>query len=241
MLKLTGIRTKYGQVEALCGIDLEVPDGTLVALLGANGAGKSTTLMTISGILKPSSGKIEYNGVNIAAMDARDIVDLGIIQCPEGRRIFGNLTVKENLRLGAIRRKDKRHLGAAYERVFEIFPILAERRQQAGSTLSGGEQQMLAIGRALMAEPKLLMLDEPSLGLAPIIVETIFGVIGKLHVQGVTILLVEQNAKLALEAADYGYVLETGLVVLEGAGNDLRSNPQVERVYLSEVPVEGES
>jgi branched-chain amino acid transport system ATP-binding protein len=238
MLQLLQVHTQYGQSEALGGISMEVRDGLLVALLGANGAGKTTTLMSISGILRPSSGKILFQNIDLTKLDARQIVSLGIIQCPEGRRIFGNLSVRENLRMGAISRKDKRHLDQAFARVFEIFPLLKERISQPGATLSGGEQQMLAIGRALMAEPKLLLLDEPSLGLAPIIVDKIFEVIQRLKREGVTILLVEQNAQLALEIADYAYVLEKGHIVLEGSGADLRSNPDVERSYLSEVPEE---
>lgn len=238
MLQLLQVHTKYGLVEALSGISLEVKRGSLVALLGANGAGKTTTLMTISGILKPSAGKILFQNMDLTKLDARHIVDLGIIQCPEGRRIFGSLSVKENLRMGAIRLKDKQHLDRAFERVFEIFPILKERIAQAGSTLSGGEQQMLAIGRALMADPQILLLDEPSLGLAPIIVERIYEVIQQLKQEGITILLVEQNAHLALEIADYAYVLEKGHIVLEGSSTDLRANSALERSYLSEMPEE---
>ncbi len=238
MLQLLQVHTKYGQVEALGGISLEVQEGSLVALLGANGAGKTTTLMSISGILKPSLGKILFRDTDLTQLDTREIVGLGIIQCPEGRRIFGNLSVKENLRMGAIRRKDKRHLDQAFARVFEIFPLLKERMAQAGATLSGGEQQMLAMGRALMAEPHLLLLDEPSLGLAPIIVDKIFEVIQRLKQEGVTILLVEQNAHLALEIADYAYVLEKGRIVLEGSGVSLRANSDLERSYLGEVPEE---
>ncbi|HUX12789.1 MAG TPA: ABC transporter ATP-binding protein, partial [Spirochaetia bacterium] len=195
MLSLTGVHTHYGHVEALKGIDITVPKGRLVAMLGANGAGKSTTLMTISGILRPSAGTITYDGADLSRLDAREIVDMGVIHCPEGRRIFGSLTVIENLRMGAVSRKDKRKLREAFDQVFAIFPVLAERRNQSGSTLSGGEQQMLAIGRALMAEPRLLLLDEPSLGLAPLVVSAIFQVIAQLHRDGVTILLVEQNAE----------------------------------------------
>lgn len=194
--------------------------------------------MTISGILKPSAGKILFQNIDLAQLDAKQIVDLGIIQCPEGRRIFGSLSVKENLRMGAIRLKDKQHIDRAFARVFEVFPLLKERVAQAGSTLSGGEQQMLAIGRALMADPQILLLDEPSLGLAPIIVDRIFEVIQRLKQEGITILLVEQNAHLALEIADYAYVLEKGHIVLEGSGADLRTNSELERSYLSEMPEE---
>jgi len=207
-----------------------------VAMLGANGAGKSTTLMTISGILRPSAGTIIYDGMDLGRLDARQIVELGVIHCPEGRRIFGTLTVVENLRMGAVSRKDKRRLHDAFDQVFTIFPVLAERRNQSGSTLSGGEQQMLAIGRALMARPRLLLLDEPSLGLAPIVVTAIFDVIRQLHRDGVTILLVEQNAEQALSVANEGYIMETGTIVLHGQSETLKSNPEVERIYLSDVP-----
>jgi branched-chain amino acid transport system ATP-binding protein len=236
MLSLKGVHTHYGHVEALKGIDITVEEGKLVALLGANGAGKSTALMTISGILRPSAGAITYDGRDLTRLDARQIVDLGIVQCPEGRRIFGSLTVLENLRMGAIGRRNGGGLRGAFDEVFAIFPVLADRRNQSGSTLSGGEQQMLAIGRALMAEPRLLMLDEPSLGLAPLVVAAIFEVIARLHRSGVTILLVEQNARQALAVADECYIMETGKVVLEGSSEAVRSNPEVERIYLSEVP-----
>lgn len=236
MLSLTGVHTHYGHVEALKGIDITVPKGRLVAMLGANGAGKSTTLMTISGILRPSAGTITYDGADLSRLDARQIVELGIIHCPEGRRIFGTLTVMENLRMGAVSRKDKRKLNEAFDQVFSIFPVLAERRNQPGSTLSGGEQQMLAIGRALMARPRLLLLDEPSLGLAPIVVTAIFNVITQLHRDGVTVLLVEQNAEQALSVADECYIMETGKIVLQGPSKTLKSNPEVERIYLSDVP-----
>lgn len=236
MLSLSELHTHYGHVEALKGIDLTVEEGKLVALLGANGAGKSTTLMTVSGIIRPTAGSIVYDGRELSTLDSRQIVELGIIQCPEGRRIFGGLTVLENLRMGAVARKDRRSIQTALDEVFELFPILAERRNQSGATLSGGEQQMLAIGRSLMAQPRLLMLDEPSLGLAPIIVNAIFEVIRRLNRDGVTILLVEQNARQALTVADECYILETGRVVLQGSSESLRSNPEVERIYLSEVP-----
>jgi branched-chain amino acid transport system ATP-binding protein len=236
MLRLYDVHTTYGQIEALGGISLEVHEHSMVALLGANGAGKTTTLMTISGILKPSAGHIEYDNIDISKLDPREIVELGIIQCPEGRRVFGNLTVKENLRMGAIGSKDKRHINETYDYVFTIFPILKQRLSQNASTLSGGEQQMLALGRALMAKPRVLLLDEPSLGLAPIIVDTIFEVIQRLNHEGVTILLVEQNAHRALEMVHYAYVLEKGRIVLEGPGAELRANPEVEHVYLSDVP-----
>jgi len=236
MLALTGIHTHYGHVEALKGIDLTVPEGKLVALLGSNGAGKSTTLMTISGIINSSAGKIMYEGYDLSRLNARQIVNLGIIQCPEGRRIFTGLSVMENLIMGAVSRKDKRKTSSSFDKVFTVFPILAERRNQSAATLSGGEQQMLAIGRSLMANPRLLLLDEPSLGLAPIIVDEIFDVITKLKQSGVTILLVEQNVNLALSVADECYIMETGKIVLSGSSETIRSNPKVEQIYLSEVP-----
>jgi branched-chain amino acid transport system ATP-binding protein len=232
MLKLDNINVHYGDVRALKGISMEVHEGELVTLLGANGAGKSTTLMTISGILRPLSGHIEFEGQDLTRTGAYDIVRMGIIQCPEGRRIFGGLTVLENLRMGASRRPDRRAVQSDLDWVCSLFPILGQRLHQSGATLSGGEQQMLAIGRALIARPRLLMLDEPSLGLAPLIVQDIFKVIQQLHGEGVTILLVEQNARQALQIADRGYLLETGRVVLSGPVPELRANPEVERFYL---------
>jgi branched-chain amino acid transport system ATP-binding protein len=235
MLKLESVDVAYGQIQALAGISIDVRDGELVTLLGANGAGKSTTLMAISGIVRPRAGTITYDGVDLVKASAYDIVGLGVIQCPEGRRIFGGLTVLENLKMGSMRRATKAGVPRDIEWVYSLFPILAQRRHQSGATLSGGEQQMLAMGRALMAEPRLLMLDEPSLGLAPLVVRAIFQVIRELHRRGVTILLVEQNVRQALAVADRGYVLSTGKVLLEGAGRDLRSNPEIERAYLSTV------
>jgi len=241
MLKLEDINVQYGNVRALKGISLEVREGELVTLLGANGAGKSTTLMTISGILRPRSGHITFEGHDLARAGAYDVVQLGIIHCPEGRRIFGGLTVFENLRMGASRRQDRRAVQADMDWVCALFPVLGKRLTQTGATLSGGEQQMLAIGRALIARPRLLMLDEPSLGLAPLIVRDIFNVIQQLHSQGVTILLVEQNARQALQIADRGYLLETGRVVLSGPVAELRANPEIERFYLggSALPMDG--
>jgi branched-chain amino acid transport system ATP-binding protein len=236
MLKLQCVDVSYGHVSALSGVTLEVRDGELVALLGANGAGKSTALMTISGIVRPRSGAVSYDGVDLARANPYDIVGRGVIHCPEGRRIFGGLTVLENLRMGMARRPDKPAARRDMDRVLTLFPILAQRRHQSGATLSGGEQQMLAIGRALMAAPRLLMLDEPSLGLAPLVVRSIFGVIRELHRQGVTILLVEQNVRQALAVADRGYVLSTGKVMLEGSGAELRANPDLEHAYLSAAP-----
>ena len=233
MLALDKVDVSYGHVQALHGIDLRVEDGELVALLGANGAGKSTTLMAVSGIVRPRAGTISYDGRDITRESPFQIVNRGLIHCPEGRRIFGGLTVAENLRMGAVRRKDKAAARHDMDRVYTLFPVLGKRRGQTGATLSGGEQQMLAIGRALMAQPRLLMLDEPSLGLAPIVVGEIFSVIGELHRQGVTILLVEQNVHQALAVADRGYVLETGAVTLSGTGEELRSRPEIEEAYLS--------
>jgi branched-chain amino acid transport system ATP-binding protein len=239
MLKLQSVDVRYGHIHALKGISIEVRDGELVALLGANGAGKSTTLMCISGIVRPQGGSLLYNGSDLAKASAFDIVGLGVIQCPEGRRIFGGLSVLENLRMGAVRRKDRSGVRKDMERVFGLFPVLGQRRHQSGATLSGGEQQMLAIGRALMAAPRLLLLDEPSLGLAPLVVRAIFRVIRELHRQGVTILLVEQNVRQALAVADRGYVLSTGRVILEGSGAELRANPEIEQAYLSSTPEAG--
>jgi len=235
MLRLENLHVYYGHVHALKGISLELADGELVALLGANGAGKSTTLMAVSGIARSRSGSITYDGEELGRKDPREIVELGIIQSPEGRRIFGNLSVMENLKMGAVRRKDKRTLKSDMDEVFSLFPVLAERRGQAGGTLSGGEQQMLAIGRALVAKPRVLMLDEPSLGLAPLVVQEIFQVIQNLHNKGVTILLVEQNARQALGIADRSYLLETGSVVLSGTKAELSGNPEIEKIYLSRV------
>ena len=232
MLRFENVHVYYGQVPALKGVTVEVHEGELVAMLGANGAGKSTTLMTVSGILRTRSGRVVYEGRDLTRTSPYDIVRLGVIQCPEGRHIFGGLTVKENLLMGAVRRRDRSGVGKDLEWVCSLFPVLAERSRQSGATLSGGEQQMLAIGRALMARPRLLLMDEPSLGLAPVIVQTIFDVIRKLHQQGVTILLVEQNARKALQVADRCYLLETGRVVMSGTVAELRSNPEVERFYL---------
>jgi branched-chain amino acid transport system ATP-binding protein len=232
LLKLEDVNVYYGDVRALKGITLEVHEGELVTLLGGNGAGKSTTLMTVSGILRARSGRVTFQDRDLTHASAYDIVQMGIIQCPEGRRIFGSLTVRENLLMGASRRRDKKAAQDDMEWVCSLFPILRARYAQSGATLSGGEQQMLAVGRALMARPRLLMLDEPSLGLAPLIVENIFGVIGQLHSRGVTILLVEQNARQALQIADRGYLLETGRVVLSGPVAELHANPEVESFYL---------
>jgi len=230
MLELRDIHVSYGGIRALNGVSLRVGAGELVALIGSNGAGKSTTLKTISGLLRARQGAIVYDGQPITRAATDRIVALGISHCPEGRRIFGSLSVRENLLLGAVRRKGA--LDRDLERVYELFPRLKERVGQAGGTLSGGEQQMLAIGRALMSRPKLLLLDEPSLGLAPLMVEHIFGVIRELKRQGITMLLVEQNIHYALDVADRAYVMETGRVVLDGPASELRHNLLVEQSYL---------
>ena len=232
MLKVDNIEVYYGHIHALKGVSLDVREGELVSLLGANGAGKSTTLMTISGIIRPRSGTVTYLDIDLTKKIPEEIVKQGIVQCPEGRRIFGSLTVIENLRMGAVRRKDRAELKNDLEWVFSLFPVLEARISQSGATLSGGEQQMLAIGRSLMAKPQLLMLDEPSLGLAPLVVQEIFKVIQQLHQRGVTILLVEQNARQAMAIADRCYLLETGQVVLSGTAADLKSNIAVEQFYL---------
>ncbi|MFZ0533537.1 MAG: ABC transporter ATP-binding protein [Anaerolineales bacterium] len=232
MLKLENIEVYYGHVHALKGVSLEVREGELVSLLGANGAGKTTTLMTISGIIRPRKGTVTYLSIDLTKIIPEGIVIQGIVQCPEGRRIFGSLNVMENLRMGAVRRKDRDDVKNDLEWVFSLFPVLKTRIHQTGATLSGGEQQMLAIGRALMAKPRLLMLDEPSLGLAPLVVQEIFKVIQQLHQQGVTILLVEQNARQAMAIADRCYLLETGQVALSGTAAELKSNIALEQFYL---------
>ncbi|WP_432662118.1 ABC transporter ATP-binding protein [Wukongibacter baidiensis] len=234
MLKIRDLNVHYGGIHALKGISIDVPENKIVTLIGANGAGKSTTLRSTIGIVKSSSGSIEYNGEEIANKRTKDIVSKGIVLVPEGRRVFPNLTVEENLILGAYIRKDKKEIKKDMEWVYELFPRLKERLWQKAGTMSGGEQQMLAVGRALMTKPKLLMMDEPSLGLAPLIVKDIFDIIKEIHRQGVTILLIEQNAKAALEVADYGYVLETGSIVLQGEGMELLSNDEVQKAYLGE-------
>jgi branched-chain amino acid transport system ATP-binding protein len=232
MLKLENIEVYYGHVHALKGVSLEVHEGELVSILGANGAGKTTTLMTISGIIRPRKGTVTYQNIDLTKLIPEGIVLQGIVQCPEGRRIFGSLNVMENLRMGAVRRKERDEVKNDLEWVFNLFPVLKTRVHQTGATLSGGEQQMLAIGRALMAKPRLLMLDEPSLGLAPLVVQEIFKVIQQLHQQGVTILLVEQNARQAMAIADRCYLLETGQVALSGTAAELKSNIALEQFYL---------
>jgi branched-chain amino acid transport system ATP-binding protein len=232
MLRLTDVHTYYGHIHALQGISLEVHAGEIVTLLGSNGAGKTTTLKTIHGLLHPRSGSVEFNGTDISRVPAHELVRHGIGQAPEGRRIFGRMTVLENLQMGAYSRADRSHLQPDYDRVFELFPRLQERRSQPAGTLSGGEQQMLAIGRALMTRPKLLMLDEPSMGLAPILVEQIFAIIEDINRQGTTILLVEQNALMALGVAQRGYVLQTGRIVRAGEASALLEDEEVRRAYL---------
>jgi branched-chain amino acid transport system ATP-binding protein len=232
MLQLDNVDVYYGKIQTLKGVSLTVNDGELVTLIGSNGAGKSTTLRTISGLLRARQGSISYHGQRIDRLPPYDIVRLGIVHCPEGRHLFGHLTVHENLRLGAVTQSDHAAIERTRREVYDLFPRLEERRRQLASTLSGGEQQMLAIGRALMARPKLLVLDEPSLGLAPLLVETVFAIIQRIKEQGVTILLVEQNAWQALEVADRGYVMETGKIILADSAATLRANPQVEQAYL---------
>ena len=237
MLKLNNVYTAYGHIEALKGVSIEISEREIVAIIGANGAGKSTMLNTISGVLRPKHGRIEFLGQRIDNLSAHIIVEMGISQVPEGRRIFPRLTVLENLEMGAYSRNFKFQISnfkSELENVFAYFPILKERLKQLGGTLSGGEQQMLAIGRALMAKPKLLLLDEPSLGLAPLMVEKIFEIIKKISEEGMTIMLVEQNANAALRLADKGYVLETGRVVMYDNASALLGNPQLRAAYLGE-------
>mgnify|MGYP005850530839 FL=1 len=233
MLKLTNIHTYYGNIHALKGIDIAVEEGEVISLIGANGAGKSTTLMTTCGIVPAKKGSIEFNGEDITYMPPDEIVKKGICQVPEGRRIFPYLTVAENLDMGAFLRNDKEKIKQDMDYVYELFPILANRRNQAGGTLSGGEQQMLAISRALMSRPKVLLLDEPSLGLAPIVVKQIFKIIGKINQENkTTIFIVEQNANLALKAAHRGYVMETGKITMTDTGANLLTNEDVKKAYL---------
>ena len=235
MLELEDLRAGYGNIEALHGITLSVGEGEIVTLIGANGAGKTTTLMTISGCVRARTGAIRFRGRDISGLPPHEIVALGLVQSPEGRKIFPRLTVLENLEMGAFTRRDPDGIAADQNRVFELFPILGERRRQAGGTLSGGEQQMLAIARALMARPKLLLLDEPSLGLAPLVVSRIFEVIRELNREGATILLVEQNAQMALKAAHRGYVLETGTIAMADAADKLLADPRVRSAYLGDA------
>ena len=230
LLRIEDLRVNYGGIEAVKGINISVEEGQIVTLIGSNGAGKSTTLRTISGLVKPRSGKLTFAGTDITGMDPTNVVKQGITMSPEGRRIFADMTVKENLRIGGYLRKDD--LSDDIEMVFDLFPRLREREWQLGGTLSGGEQQMLAVGRALMAKPRLMMLDEPSLGLAPLVVKDIFDIIQKINAQGVTILLIEQNANMALRIAHKAYVLETGNITMEGPGQELLADERIKEAYL---------
>ena len=230
ILSIKDLKVNYGGIEAVKGISFDVPEGSIVTLIGANGAGKSSTLRTVAGLVKPKSGNILFKGEDITGKSSIDIVKRGITLVPEGRRIFPDLTVLENLKIGAYLRKDD--LKEDIDGVYSLFPRLKEREWQAGGTLSGGEQQMLAVGRALMSRPKLMMMDEPSLGLAPIVVRGIFKIIREINKKGVTILLIEQNANMALQTADYGYVLETGRISLSGTGAELLANEDVKKAYL---------
>jgi branched-chain amino acid transport system ATP-binding protein len=232
VLTIEGLECRYGRVTAVRDVSLEVRKGELVSLIGANGAGKTTTLKAISGVLTPSRGRIVFEGVDITRASARRVLELGIAHCPEGRRMFPYMTVRENLELGCYLRKDKAGIAADMQRVYERFPILHERRAQAAGTLSGGEQQMLAISRALMSRPKLVMFDEPSLGLAPNIVERMFDIIRQIRSEGVTVIMVEQNALAALELSDRSYVLEQGHVSISGTGSALLDDPHVKKAYL---------
>jgi branched-chain amino acid transport system ATP-binding protein len=235
MLKIKDLQVYYGGIHALKGISLEIPENKIVTLVGANGAGKSTTLRAISNLVPASSGSIFFQNEDITNKKTVDIVKKGITLVPEGRRVFANLTVLENLHMGAYARKDKVEIQKDIQKMYDLFPRLKEREWQSAGTLSGGEQQMLAIGRALMSRPKLLMMDEPSLGLAPILVQEVFKIIQNIHEQGMTILLIEQNAMAALQIADYGYVLETGNIVLEGPGPELADKDEVRKAYLGQA------
>ena len=232
LLEVTEMHTFYGNIEALKGISLKVEEGEVVTLIGSNGAGKSTTLRSISGVTPPREGSVKFDGTEIGEVPPQEIVQMGISQAPEGRHIFPRMTVRENLELGAYLRKDRSEIVKDMDRVYGLFPRLKERERQKGGTMSGGEQQMLAIGRALMARPKLLLLDEPSMGIAPILVERIYETIAEINRQGTTILLVEQNANYALDVSKRGYVLETGTVALEDESGKLRTNPEVQKAYL---------
>ena len=234
MLKIRDLSVHYGKIKAVRQIDMDIAQGEIVSLIGANGAGKSTTLRALSGLVKAAGGSVEFEGKDITGWSAKAIVEAGISHCPEGRQIFLRMTVMENLELGAYTRKDTKNLSVEYDKIFEYFPVLAQRRSQMGGTLSGGEQQMLAIGRALMSKPKLLLLDEPSLGLAPLLVEKIFEIIQNINREGMTVLLIEQNAWQALNIANRGYVMETGSVAVTGAAAELLHNDHVRRAYLGE-------
>ena len=234
MLAIRNLNVHYGGIHALRGIDIDVPDGKIISLIGANGAGKSTTLKSVMGLVPKSDGHVYWDDIDITSLKTKDIVGEGIILCPEGRRIFPDLTVDENIAAGAYLRKDKEEIAKDREWVYSLFPRISERTWQLGATLSGGEQQMLAVARALMSKPKLLMLDEPSLGLAPLVIKDIFAVIKKISEEGVNVLLIEQNAKAALEISDYAYVMETGVITMAGPGKALLSDPRVQQAYLGE-------
>ena len=230
MLKVNNLKVNFGGIEAVKGISFEVKDGEIVTLIGSNGAGKSTTLRTISGIVKPADGSISFEGTDITKVNSSDIVKMGITLCPEGRRVFPDMTVLENIKIGAFLRQDD--LTNDIERCYRLFPILKERNKQLAGTLSGGEQQMLAVARSLMSRPKIMMLDEPSLGLAPLVVQDIFKILQEINNEGVTILLIEQNANMALRIADKAYVLETGKITMQGSGKELLENESIKEAYL---------
>ena len=232
MLRVENLAVNYGMINAVRGVNFEVNQGEIVSLIGANGAGKSTILRTVSGLIKPASGTLTYEGQNITKTNAQKIVQLGISHVPEGRHVFKGLSVRENLEMGAFLRKDRTNIEEDIQAVYDRFPVLGERQKQDASTLSGGEQQMLAMGRALMSKPKLLLLDEPSMGLAPIFIQEIFNIIQQIQAQGTTVLLIEQNAKMALSIASRGYVLETGKIVLSGTGQELLESDAVQKAYL---------
>ena len=234
MLTIKGLNVHYGGIHALRGIDLEVADGHIISLIGANGAGKSTTLKSIMGLVAKTSGQILWNDKDITNIPTKEVVKQGIVLCPEGRRVFPDLTVEENLRIGAYLRNDKDGIQKDKEWVYELFPRMKEREWQLAGTLSGGERQMLAVGRALMSKPKLLMLDEPSLGLAPLVIKDIFAIIKQIKDAGVNVLLIEQNAKAALEISDYAYVMETGKITMSGVGKELMNDERVKKAYLGE-------
>ena len=236
MLEVREVHTYYGNIHALKGVSLYVAKGEVVALIGGNGAGKTTLLNTISGILKPREGSVWLEGQRCDSVPPHDIVRMGIAQCPEGRRVFSRMSVRENLEMGAYTRADREGIERDIEHVYGLFPVLRERRKQVAGTLSGGEQQMLAMGRALMASPRIFLLDEPSMGLAPMLVETIFDIIREINQRGTTVLLVEQNARMALAIANRGYVIETGNIALEGPAAELLENPRVKEIYLGENP-----
>lgn len=234
MLKITDLHIYYGGIHALRGVSLDVPDRQIISLIGANGAGKSTTLKAVMSLIPKTEGTVEFDGTDITKMQTRDVVRQGVVLCPEGRRVFPDLTIEENMTMGAYLRKDKEGIAKDTKWVYELFPRLYDRKWQLAGTMSGGEQQMLAVGRALMSKPKLLMMDEPSLGLAPLVVKSIFEIIKVIKAAGVNVLLIEQNAKAALEISDYAYVMETGVITLSGTGKDLLVNDKVKAAYLGE-------